>query len=153
LVRRLADQLPELAKLKNGEPLSDQELEQISQTLNQADLFVTEDTLRKAFDAPAASLADFLRHILSPGVPLQTRAERVNAAFESFVAAHGYLRANQLNFLRAVKAAVLQRGQITRAALNEPPISRVGRVEVLFPPEDIEELVNLANRLLDETAA
>ena len=153
LVRRLAEQLPELAKLKNGESLSDQELEQIGQTLNQADLFVTEDTLRKAFDAPSASLADFLRHILSPGAPLPTRAARVNAAFESFIAAHGYLRANQLNFLRAVKAAVLQRGQISRAALNEPPISRVGRVDVLFPPEDIEELVNLANRLLDETAA
>ncbi|MBW4028212.1 MAG: DEAD/DEAH box helicase family protein [Acidobacteria bacterium] len=153
LVRRLADQLPELAKLKSGESLSDQELEQIGQTLNQTDLFVTEDTLRKAFDAPAASLADFLRYILSPGAPLPTREVRINAAFESFIAAHGYLRANQLNFLRAVKAAVLQRGQVTREALNEPPISRVGRVAVLFPPEDIEELVNLANRLLDENAA
>jgi len=152
LVRRLADQLPELAKLKQGEHLGDDELERISDTLNQADLFVTEDTLRKAFEAPAASLADFLRHILCEGAHLPNREQRINAAFDAFIAAHGYLRANQLNFLRAVKTAVLRHGRITRAALSEPPLSRVGRVETLFPPQDIDEIINLANQLLDEAA-
>lgn len=152
LVRKLADQLPELAKLKQGENLSIDELEHISATLNQADLFVTEDTLRKAFDAPAASLADFLRHIVCEDAELPNREERINAAFDAFIAAHGFLRANQLNFLRAVKAAVLHHGRITRASLSEPPLSRVGRVEALFQPQDIDELINLANRLLNEAA-
>ena len=152
LVRRLADQLPELARLKSGEDLSNEELERISVTLNQADLFVTEDTLRKAFEAPAASLADFLRHMLCEGVHLPNREERINAAFDSFIASHGCLRANQLNFLRAVKAAVQRHGRITLAALNEPPLSRVGRVEALFQPQDINELIALANQLLDEAA-
>jgi len=152
LVHRLADQLPELGKLKQGDSLTDDELECISQTLNQADLFVTEETLRKAFEAPAASLADCLRHILCEGAHLPNREERINAAFEAFIATHGYLRANQLNFLRAVKAAVLRHGRITRAALSEPPLSRVGRVELLFPSQDIEELIYLTNQLLDEVA-
>lgn len=152
LVRRLAEQLPELSRLKNGEALSDDELESISQTLNQADLFVTEDTLRKAFEAPAASFADFLRHILCENAHLPNREERINAAFDSFIAQHGYLRANQLNFLRAVKAAVLRHGRITRAALSEPPLSRIGRVETLFPAQDIEELVTFANQLVEQAA-
>jgi type I restriction enzyme R subunit len=152
LVRRLADQLPELAKLKQGEHLGDDELKRISDTLNQADLFVTEDTLRKAFEAPAASLADFLRHILCEGAHLPNREQRIYAAFDAFIATHGYLHANQLNFLRTVKAAVLRHGRITRASLSEPPLSRVGRVETLFPPQDIDELINLANQLLDEAA-
>lgn len=152
LVRRLVGQLPEIAKLKQGEHLDDEELDQVSKTLNQTDLFVTEDTLRKAFEAPAASLADFLRHILCEGAHLPNREQRINAAFEAFIAAHGYLRANQLNFLRAVKAAVLRHGSITRAALGEPPLSRVGRVETLFPQQDIDELINLANQLLDDVA-
>lgn len=152
LVRRLADQLPELAKLKKGEDLNNDELERISATLNQADLFVTEDTLREAFEAPVASLADFLRHILCDGAHLPNREDRINAAFDAFIVAHGYLRANQLNFLRAVKAAVLRHGRITLAALNEPPLSRVGRVEMLFPPQDINELIALTNQLLDEAA-
>lgn len=152
LVRRLADQLPELVKLKHGEHLGDEELERISDTLNQADLFVTEDTLRRAFEAPAASLVDFLRHILCEGVHLPNRERRINAAFDAFIASHGYLRANQLNFLRAVKAAVLRHGRITRAVLSAPPLSRVGRVEMLFPLQDIDELINLTNQLLDEAA-
>jgi type I restriction enzyme R subunit len=152
LVRRLADQLPELAKLKQGESLADDELDRISQMLNQADLFVTEDTLRKAFEAPKATLADFLRHMLCEDVELPNREARINAAFDAFIAGHGYLRANQLNFLRAVKAAVLSHGRITRAALSEPPLSRVGRVEMLFPPKDIDELIHLATQLLDEAA-
>jgi type I restriction enzyme R subunit len=152
LVLRLAEQLPELAKLKNGETLSQDELERISATLNQADLFVTEETLRKAFEAPAASLTDFLRHLLCEGAHLPNREERINAAFDAFISKHGYLRANQLNFLRAVKAAVLRHGRITLAALNEPPLSRVGRVETLFPAQDINELIALTNQLLDEAA-
>lgn len=152
LVRRLADQLPELAKLKQGETLSADELDSISQTLNRADLFVTEETLRCAFEAPSASFADFLRHILCKDVHLPNREERVNESFDAFIAQHGYLRANQLNFLRAVKAAVMRHGRITRAALNEPPLSRIGRVEALFPPQDIEELVAFANQLVAEAA-
>lgn len=151
-VRRLAEQLPELAKLKEGEHLMDNELERIGRTLNQADLFITEGTLRKAFEAPTASLADFLHHILCAGVHLPNREERINIAFDAFIASHGYLRANQLNFLRAVKAAVIRHGRITRAALNEPPLSSVGRVETLFPSQDIDELISLANQLLDEVA-
>lgn len=152
LVRRMAEQLPELAKLKQGDTLNDEEIDRISATLNQADLFVTEETLRKAFEAPAASLADCLRHILCEDAHLPNREERINTAFDTFIAAHGYLRANQLNFLRAVKAAVLRHGRITRAALGEPPLSRIGRVETLFPSQDIEELIHLANQLLDEAA-
>jgi type I restriction enzyme R subunit len=152
LVHRMAEQLPELAKLKQGGVLNDQEIDQVSATLNQADLFVTEDTLRKSYEAPAASLADCLRHILCEDVHLPNREDRVNAAFDTFIAAHGYLRANQLNFLRAVKAAVLRHGRITRSVLSEPPLSRVGRVETLFPSQDIEELIHLANQLLDEAA-
>ncbi|ALU87247.1 type III restriction protein res subunit Type I site-specific deoxyribonuclease [Herbaspirillum rubrisubalbicans M1] len=152
LVRQLANQLPELTKLKQGQKLNDTELERISETLNHTDLFVTEDTLRMAFEAPSASLADFLRHILCDDAHLPNREERINAAFDAFIAAHGYLRANQLNFLRAVKAAVLRHGRITRAALSEPPLSRVGQVETLFPLSEITELINLANQLVDEAA-
>lgn len=151
-VRRLADQLPELAKLKQGDYLDNGELERIGETLIQTDLFITEDTLRKAFEAPAASLADFLRHILCEGSHLPNREQRINKAFDEFIAAHGYLRANQLNFLRAVKAAVIRHGRITRATLSEPPLSRVGRVETLFPAQDINELIDLTDQLLAESA-
>jgi type I restriction enzyme, R subunit len=152
LVRRLAVQQPELAKLKQGEHLNSDELDRISETLNRTDLFVTEDTLRQAFEAPAASLADFLRHILCESSQLLNREQRINTAFDAFIAAHGHLRANQLNFLRAVKTAVLRHGRITRAVFSEPPLSRVGRVEILFPTQTIDELITLTDQLSEEAA-
>lgn len=152
LVRQLAGELPALAKLKAGDQVSLEELDSISSLLNQADLFVTEDTLRRAFDQPTARLDDFLRHILCDDFHLPSREERINAAFDDFVIRHGYLRANQLNFLRAVKAAVISHGRITRAALHEPPLSRIGRVEVLFPPQEVDELIEFVNNLAEEAA-
>jgi type I restriction enzyme R subunit len=70
-----------------------------------------------------------------------------------FIAQHGYLRANQLNFPACSQGpAVMRHGRITRAALSEPPLSRVGRVEAIFPAQDIQELVDFANRLDTEAA-
>lgn len=152
LVRRLADELPALSKLKRGESVTDEELNTVAETLNQADLFITEETLRNAYEQPSANLADFLRHILIEDARLPNREERINAAFDAFIAEHGYLRANQLNFLRAVKAAVLRHGRINRVALSQPPFSRVGRVETLFPPQEIEEIIAFTNRLADVAA-
>lgn len=151
-VRRLADDHPALAKLKRGEPVSDDELDAIAATLNQADLFVTTGTLRQAFDAPQASLVELLRHILRQDARLPDREARVQQTFDAFIAAHPRLRANQLAFLRAVKAAVLRHGRITRAALSQPPLAHVGKVEALFAPQDIDELIALAEKL-DERAA
>ena len=150
-VRSLADQLPALDKLKRGDALTDDDFKTIARTLNQADLFITEETLQKAYDQPSAGLAEFLKHILGLAY-LPTGEERIGAAFDTFIAEHGYLRASQLNFLRAVKAAVQRHSRINRAALDAPPFNRVGNVEVLFKPDEIDELINFANRLIDEVA-
>lgn len=153
LVRRLADEHPALAKLKRGETPGDDDLEQIAATLNQADLFITIDTLRQAFDAPQASLVELLRHILRQDARLPNRESRVQASFDAFIATHPGLRANQLAFLRAVKAAMLSHGRITRAVLSQPPLAHAGNVEALFAPQDIDELVALADHLTAERAA
>lgn len=152
MVKRLADELPALAKIKQGESVSQEELVTIADTLNQADLFVTEETLRKAYDNPTAQLTDFLAAILEENGRLENREQRINNAFEQFIAQHGYLRANQLNFLRAIKAAVVRHDRITRAALSNPPLSQIGRVEILFPEQEIDEIVRFANQLMEEIA-
>ena len=152
MVKRLADELPALAKIKQGETLSREDLATIADTLNQADLFVTEETLRKAYDSPAAQLPDFLNAILIDNAKLENHEQRITKAFEHFIAEHGYLRANQLNFLRAVKAAVMRHARITRTELSNPPLSRIGRVEILFPEQEIEEIIRFANQLMEEVA-
>ncbi|WP_204138773.1 DEAD/DEAH box helicase family protein [Halomicronema sp. CCY15110] len=150
-VRGLAGNLPALIKLKRGEPLDDRDSEEIAKALNQADLFVTEDILRNLYRQPSATLPDFLQHILDI-VKLPSPEEKIQEAFDRFVAEHGYMSASQINFLRAIRTAVLQRHKLTRNQLTRPPLSRLGKVENLFTSEDIDEIINFANGLVDEAA-
>jgi type I restriction enzyme R subunit len=150
-VRRLAENLPALIKLKRGEELNETDLNDIARALNQADLFITEDILREVYQQPAASLPDFMRHILEIA-KLPTWEERIQAEFERFIAAHSFMSASQINFLRGVRAAVLRHAKISRDQLSKPPLSRVGTVEVLFKPQEIEAILDFANQLVDPAA-
>ena len=150
-VRNLVDNLPALMKLKQGETLSDDDIDEIARALNQADLFITEDTLRKVYRQPSATLPDFLRHILGIA-KLPSHEEMINMAFDRFIAEHGYMSASQVNFLRAVRTAVLQHHRLSREALQQPPLSRLGTVENLFPAEEVNEIIEFANKLMDEVA-
>ncbi len=149
-VRSLVDKLPALTKLKRGEPLTDHELDEIATALNQADLFVTEDTLREAYQQPAASLPDFLRHILGVA-KFPSQEEKIKAAFDEFIQQHGF-SASQINFLRAIRAAVLRRHKLSQDLLHRPPLSRLGDPEALFSPQDLKEIIDFANKLVDEVA-
>lgn len=150
-VRNLVDSLPALMKLKRGEPLTDEDIDEIAKSINRADLFITEDTLREVYQQPAATLPDFMRHILGIA-KLPSQEEKIMVAFDRFIAEHGYMSASQINFLRAVRAAVLRRHKLSRDQLNQPPLSRLGAVESLFPPQDIEQIIDFANQLVAEVA-
>lgn len=150
-VRRLAENLPALAKLKRGEHLTEADMTEVARALNQADLFITEDLLREVYQQPAASLPDFLRHILQIAT-LPTWEERIQVEFDGFIAQHGFMSASQINFLRGVRAAVLRRAKLSREYLTQPPLSRVGTAEVLFKSQEIDEILDFANRLVDQAA-
>ena len=150
-VRRLAEDLPALIKLKRGGELNEIDLNDIARALNQSDLFITEDNLRKVYQQPAVSLPEFMRHILEIA-KLPTWEERIQSEFERFIAAHSFMSASQINFLRAMRAAVFRHARISRDQLSKPPLSRVGTVEVLFKPREIEAILDFANHLVDPAA-
>jgi type I restriction enzyme R subunit len=150
-IRRIADKQPALIKLKKGIPLSDEDIEVLSGALNQADLFVTEDVLREVYQQPSVSLPDFIKHILNIS-KLPNWEEQIKEAFEQFIHDHGFMSASQINFLRAIRAAVLRHAKISHELLHKPPLSRVGRVENLFAPQEIEEIINFANNLVEDAA-
>ena len=150
-VRTLAGRLPALMLLKRGGVLSDDDIDQIASALNQADLFVTEDTLREVYRQPSASLPDFMRHILRIA-RLPSQDEAIRLAFDRFIAEHGFMSASQINFLRAVRASVLRRRRLSREHLLQPPLSRLGTADNLFTPNEIDEIIDFANRLSDEAA-
>ena len=151
-VRTLAGRLPALMQLKRGGALSDDDIDQIAAALDQADLFVTEDTLREVYRQPSSSLPDFMRHIL--GVArLPSQEETIKLAFDRFVAEHGYMSASQINFLRAVRASVLQgRRTQPRASAAAAAFATGNRRHPVHKPDEIDEIIDFANRLSDQAA-
>ncbi len=150
-VRSLVDDVPALGKLKRGEAITDEDIEQIAGALNRADLFVTEERLRKVYQQPAAGLPDFMRHILDIA-KLPTWEDQTKEAFDNFIAEHGFMSASQINFLRAVRAAVLRHTRLTRDQLHLPPLSRIGVAENLFDSNELNQIIDFANNLIEEAA-
>jgi type I restriction enzyme R subunit len=143
LVNDLADANPALQRLRRGEELSPEDLDSLSEVLNGPDLFVTEEQLRKAYDQPKATLADFLKHILKVSA-LPSRESAISEAFDEWVRLHPHLTATQLMFVRTLRKAVMQKAEIASLdALREPPFSSIGDPEALFGKSELEELLKL----------
>jgi type I restriction enzyme, R subunit len=146
-VRTLAEQHPAIQTLMRGEDMSEAEIQSLAQTLNQADLFVTEDVLRQVYDRSDGTLIDFLRHILGLA-RLVSKEEEISAAFEDFMAAHPAFSAKQIHFLLTVRSAVLRRARLTVKDLEQPPFNRVGVVHRLFEESELAEILDFANQLV-----
>ncbi len=147
LVRDLADQLPALDRLKRGLPMTESDLEEIDDTLNRPDLFITREVLRQVYERPDAGLLDLLKHILRLGL-LPSREEEIRRTFDAFLATRSFYTATQILFLRTVRSAVLERARLTPADLERPPFSRVGAASSIFSGEELAEILTLANSLV-----
>ncbi|MEI6178640.1 MAG: type I restriction-modification enzyme R subunit C-terminal domain-containing protein [Verrucomicrobiota bacterium] len=105
--------------------------------------FFTEDQLRKAYDQPKATLADFLRHILRIS-ELPSREALISEAFDQWVRQHPQLTATQLMFVRTLRKAVMQKAEVaTLEALSQPPFTSIGDPESLFAKSELEDLLEL----------
>jgi type I restriction enzyme, R subunit len=143
LILTLVSENPALQKLRQGQELTDDELTSIATLLSAPDLFVSEDRLRVAYDQPHASLADFLKHILTE-TKLPSREEKISAAFDGWVRQHPHLSATQLMFVRTLRRAVLERAEISSLEqLRQPPFNVIGDPESLFQPNDLREMLHL----------
>ena len=104
--------------------------------------------MRDTYDQPDATLVDFARHILGLG-RLASREDEINAAFEQFIADHPQFKARQILFLRTVRSQVIERTRLSASELERPPFANIGRVEQLFRPAEIAEIVDFANRYVE----
>ncbi|MEP7200182.1 MAG: DEAD/DEAH box helicase family protein, partial [Chloroflexota bacterium] len=82
-IKEIADAHPTVIKLRRGETPTGADIQALARTLNTPDLYVTEQTLRAAYNQPDASVADFVRHILGVQI-LVDREARIKQAFDEF---------------------------------------------------------------------
>ncbi len=153
-IQAIADKHPALAAIREGrEPTEEQllDLERVLQhELTGGEIGLSPDLIRKAYglrmDARLGFLG-FVRHVLGlDGVPDYEAV--VARSFQDHVTSRHYT-GDQIRFLRAVQEVFLAKRRLTEADLYEPPLTIFGRnaVEKFFTPDEIRDIVRLAQRL------
>ncbi len=148
-VRELAAANPVVARIRAGETVSEEELRRLAALLERHDPGITVDRLRKVYDHRRAGFLELMRHVL--GVErLDTWAETVTRAFDDFVVRHTTLTSLQIRFLQTLKTFILQTGKLDKEDLVNAPFTQIHPrgIRGVFAPPEIEEVVELARRLV-----
>lgn len=138
-----------LQKLKQGQEITEEESASLAEVLHEEHPHITVDLLRRVYSHRKAQLVQFIKHILGIQL-LESFPETVSNAFAEFVKAHTYLTARQLQFLDLLKKFIIEKGELNKRNLIESPFTMLHPegIRGVFKPSEIEEIINLTNKLL-----
>lgn len=140
---------PVVAKIKDGEAISEEEIHKLAEALERHDPHITVGLLRKVYNHRSADFVHLLRHVL--GVEhLESWPESVTHAFDAFIASHTALTGLQIRFLQTLRTFILQTGRLAKHDLVAPPFTQIHPrgIRGVFKPAEIEEVMQLAGRLV-----
>lgn len=148
MVQQLASQNPILQKIKSGENISDNELQQLAQLMNERDPFVTEKLLQRVYGNQHAKFLQFIKHILQIET-IHSFEETVTRAFDTFILQHNNLTNNQIEFMHVLKKYVIDKGSIEKKDLINPPFTQLHPQGILgvFSPKEIEEILSVIQKV------
>jgi type I restriction enzyme R subunit len=148
LIAQLTEHNPILAKVKNGQEISQEEADELAELLHSEHPHITEDLLRQAYKNHKAHFIQFIRHILGIEV-LKSFPEAVNEAFEQFLRQHTNLTGRQLDFLNLLKNFIVERERVEKKDLINAPFTVIHPqgIRGVFSPAEINEILQLTERL------
>lgn len=149
LIKKLAEENEILQKIKRGEPLGQDDVEELASTLMQYEPYPTEQNLQKAFDARQVRFIDLIKYIMGIG-DLLTFSDKVSAAFAEFIATHNTLSAKQIQFLQTLQTFIIENGRLEKKDLLHEPFTRIHKLGIrgLFSPYEQKEILEFTNNLL-----
>lgn len=148
MVQQLADQNPILKKIKSGDEISEDELKELAELMNERDPFVTEKLLQRVYGNQHAQFLQFIKHILQIEV-IHSFEETVTQAFDEFIKQHNNLSNNQIEFMTILKKYLIDKGKIEKKDLINPPFTQLHPQGILgvFSPKEIEEIITVIQRI------
>lgn len=147
---------PVVVAALNGDSVSDDQLIALERTLRgqlaDAPLELTDTNIRRVYGRQVTSLLTLLRQVLDLDPALMPDYEDiVERQFDLFIREHeGAYNADQLRFLRAMKAVLARQRKIELADLYEDPFTAFGQdaVERWFTQEEIDEILIFVSTLV-----
>ena len=124
LVKKLEDENETLRKIKSGESITNEEIDELAETLSEYEPYPTEENLQKAYDARKVRFLDLIKYIMGIG-DLVTFPEKVSEAFAEFIANHNTLSAKQIQFLSTLQTFIIENGELTKRDLVQEPFTKI----------------------------
>lgn len=148
LIVELTEHNPVLLKIKNGEQITPDEVNQLADMLRDEQPHITEDLLRQVYKNRKAHFIQFIRHILGIEI-LKSFPETVSDAFDHFIRQHTTLSGRQLEFLNLLKNFIVEREKIEKKDLINAPFTIIHPqgIRGVFSPAEIDEILQLTEIL------
>ncbi|MBI2566412.1 MAG: DEAD/DEAH box helicase family protein [Candidatus Schekmanbacteria bacterium] len=137
---------PILAKVREGEPLTSAEEDDLARRLNKPELYFNEENLRRAYRNPGGTLIDFIRAALGL-IKVKGREERLEESFRAWVVTRS-LSSEQAQYVSLLKNRGIARGRVGIEDLFQPPLSilnAAGMGVELFGEDGLKDIVNDLN--------
>ncbi len=149
LVSKLEDENEILQKIKKGEDVSHDEVEELADALAEYEPYPTEENLQKAYDARRVQFIDLIKYIMGIG-GLVTFSDKVSEAFAEFIAEHNTFAPNQIQFLIVLRDFIINNGELTKKDLVSEPFTKLNDRGFLgvFTPKLQTEILSFTDRIL-----
>ncbi|MBU1151326.1 DEAD/DEAH box helicase family protein [Patescibacteria group bacterium] len=149
LVKKLEEENEILQKIKQGESLGEEEVEELADTLAAYDPYPTEENLQKAYDARQVHFLDLIRYIMGIG-GLLTFSDKVSEAFAEFIAEHNTLTVKQIQFLHTLQTFIVENGELTKKDLVREPFTKLHARGFLglFNKQMQQEILKFTDKIL-----
>lgn len=136
-----------IRKVKENEPLTEQEETSLAQRLNQPERYFNEENLRRAYRNPGGNLVDFIRAALGM-LRMKSRDERIEENFRAWLVAKN-LSPNQAQYLSLLKNRGIVKGKVSIEDLFAPPLSILNAANLgieLFGEQGLRQVVDELNQ-------
>ncbi len=154
-IKRLADEHPAIIKIRNDEALTEADLRDLELTLNNPELYITEDVLQKVFSQNKGTLVQFIKNILGL-YKFPDPKERIRDAFNTYIIENSrHYSADQLNFIRTVQTVFSRKKHIEYTELFDAPFTNFGinAPMPMFTENELNDFINICGTLEREIYA
>jgi len=154
-IKRLADEHPAIIKIRNDEALTEADLRDLELTLNNPELYITEDVLQKVFSQNKGTLVQFIKNILGL-YKFPDPKERIRDAFNTYIIENSrHYSADQLNFIRTVQTVFSRKKHIEYTELFDAPFTNFGinAPMPMFTENELNDFINICGVLEKEIYA
>ena len=144
----LVSQSNAVRKVRDGEQITDSDLQEISQIFEENEHPHSVDNLRDAWGAKRVKLEEFLAHILR-GEDLPDWETKVREGFDVFIQEHSTFNARQIEMLNALCNYVIDNEAVAKPALVAAPFTQFDRrgFPGVFETDQINEILSFTEAL------